>query len=163
MNSPGQSPTSSSRLLPFQSWKDFSDASLGDEVAQPTDLAPPYHPGWGGGVHPYISHIRFVGPKGIALVWSENKYRIQKWILRILFYCCPILSNDDIISQQPGLKTGIKTVRSENRCERMTFFGLKWDHDLENRAAYPHQEFPRLPPRHLSQCYAISSLVMTPH
>ena len=30
----------------------------------------------------------------------------------------------------------------------MTFFGLKYDHDLENRAAYPHQEFPRLPPRH---------------
>ena len=28
----------------------------------------------------------------------------------------------------------------------MTFFGLKRDQDLENRAAHPHQEFPRVPP-----------------
>jgi len=29
----------------------------------------------------------------------------------------------------------------------MTFFGLKRGQDLENRAAHPHQEFPRVPPR----------------
>ena len=28
-----------------------------------------------------------------------------------------------------------------------TFFGLEWGQDLENRAAHPHQEFPRVPPR----------------
>jgi len=28
----------------------------------------------------------------------------------------------------------------------MTFFGLKWGQDLENRAAHPHQEFPGVPP-----------------
>ena len=28
----------------------------------------------------------------------------------------------------------------------MTFFGLKKGHDLENRAAHPHQEFPGIPP-----------------
>ena len=27
----------------------------------------------------------------------------------------------------------------------MTFFGLKYSHNLENRAAYPHQEFPGVP------------------
>ena len=28
----------------------------------------------------------------------------------------------------------------------MTFFGLKKGQDLENRAAYPRQEFPVVPP-----------------
>ena len=29
----------------------------------------------------------------------------------------------------------------------MTFFGLKYCQDLENRAARPHQELPGVPPR----------------
>ena len=28
----------------------------------------------------------------------------------------------------------------------MTFFGLKYGQDLENRAAHPHQEFPGVSP-----------------
>ena len=28
----------------------------------------------------------------------------------------------------------------------MTFFGPIWGQDLENRAAYPRQEFPGVPP-----------------
>ena len=28
----------------------------------------------------------------------------------------------------------------------MTFFGLKYGQDLENRAAHPHHEFPGVPP-----------------
>ena len=28
----------------------------------------------------------------------------------------------------------------------MTFFGLKYAQDSENRAAHPHQEFPVVPP-----------------
>ena len=31
----------------------------------------------------------------------------------------------------------------------MTFFGLKYGQDLENRAAHPHQEFPGVPPQDL--------------
>ena len=31
--------------------------------------------------------------------------------------------------------------------EKMTFFGLKYCQDLENRAARPHQELPGVPPR----------------
>ena len=27
----------------------------------------------------------------------------------------------------------------------MTYFGLRWGQDLENRAARPHQEFPGIP------------------
>ena len=32
------------------------------------------------------------------------------------------------------------------RVWKITFFGLKYGRDLENRAAHPHQEFPEVPP-----------------
>ena len=32
------------------------------------------------------------------------------------------------------------------RVLKMTFFGLKWGQDLENRAAHPLLEFPGVPP-----------------
>ena len=53
-----------------------------------------------------------------------------------------VLSNDDIISSRPCLKTGPglkKGVKND-------IFGLKWGQDLENRAAHPNQEFPGVPP-----------------
>ena len=48
-----------------------------------------------------------------------------------------VLSNDDIISSKPGLKTGVKN----------DIFWSDIGSDLENRAAHPHQEFPGVPPR----------------
>ena len=33
------------------------------------------------------------------------------------------------------------------RVSKLTFFGLKWGQDLENRTAHPQQEFPGVPPR----------------
>ena len=37
--------------------------------------------------------------------------------------------------------------RPENGCGKLHFFGLKSGQDLENRAAHPYQEFPRILPR----------------
>ena len=36
------------------------------------------------------------------------EYANLKWILRIFFCACSNLSNDEIISQRPDLKTGVK-------------------------------------------------------
>ena len=37
-----------------------------------------------------------------------SEYANLKWILRNFFCACSNLSNDEIISQRPGLKTGVK-------------------------------------------------------
>ena len=65
------------------------------------------------------------------------------------FFCLPFnLSNDDIISaERPGLKTDMDfkgLVRKQ--VWKVTFFGLKSGHNLENPAAHPQQEFPEVPP-----------------
>ena len=38
---------------------------------------------------------------------KKEKYANSKWILRNLFCCCSNLSNDDIISERPGLRIGM--------------------------------------------------------
>ena len=40
-------------------------------------------------------------------VRKKEKYANSKWILRNLFCCCSNLSNDDIISERPGLRIGM--------------------------------------------------------
>ena len=81
-------------------------------------------------------------------VRKKEKYANSKWILGNLFCCCSNLSNDDIISERPGLRIGmdfrgapgLKTgVKNDN-------FWSKIGSDLENRVAHPHQEFLRYPP-----------------
>ena len=64
------------------------------------------------------------------------------------FFCWSSnLSNDDIISQKPGLKTGMDFIGQVTKwVGKIILFGLKQGQDLENRAAYPHQEFPGVPP-----------------
>ena len=39
---------------------------------------------------------------------KKDIYANLKWILTKLFCCCPNLSNDDIFSQRPGLKTAVE-------------------------------------------------------
>ena len=58
-----------------------------------------------------------------------------------MFCLCPNLSNDDI-----GLKTGMD-FRGQvwKQMWKMTFFGLKYGQDLENRVAHPHQTFLGVP------------------
>ena len=51
-----------------------------------------------------VSGIVFKGTTG----GYERIYSNSKWILRNLFCWCSNLSNDDIISKRPGLKTGVK-------------------------------------------------------
>ena len=57
------------------------------------------------------------------------------------------LGNVNTISAlRPGLKTGMDfrgLVRK--RVRKITLSGLKSGQDLENRAAYPHREFPGFP------------------
>lgn len=47
----------------------------------------------------------------------------------------------------------------------MTFFGLKYSQDLENRAVHPHQEFPRVPPgmNLVAGCMAVTSCTVVTH
>ena len=93
------------------------------------------------------------------IVWTSLLFQFQmskteRKILQIrngfeeFFSLRSNLSNDNIISAwRPGLKTGMDyrgLVRK--RVWKITFFGLKSGQDLENRAAHPHQEFPRVPP-----------------
>ena len=42
-------------------------------------------------------------------VTKKEKYANSKWILRNRFCCCSNLSNNDIISQRPGLNKGVKS------------------------------------------------------
>ena len=39
---------------------------------------------------------------------QKDKNAKSKWILRNHFGCCSNLSNDDIISYRPGVKTGVE-------------------------------------------------------
>ena len=95
---------------------------------------PSRFPPEGGGVLPYINHIRvrflrrfglkkgygFQGNCGSVRTYlsfqfqmskKEKKYANSKWNLRNLFCCCSNLSN--------------RKARSENGCKKMIFFGLK--------------------------------------
>ena len=56
--------------------------------------------------------------------------------------------NDNLISsQRSGLKTGMNFRGLVwQQVWKITFFGLKYRQDLENRTAHPHQEFPGVTP-----------------
>ena len=82
-------------------------------------------------------------------VRKQEDYANSKWVEEFSVCLRSNLSNDNIISaQRSGLKTGMN-FRSLvwKRVWKITFFGLKAGRDLDNRAAYPHQEFPGVPPR----------------
>ena len=59
-----------------------------------------------------------------------------KWILRNLFGWCSNLSNDDIISKRPGLKTGVKN----------DIFWSEIGSGFGELDGTPHEEFPGEPP-----------------
>ena len=60
-----------------------------------------------------------------------------EWILRNIFCCCFNLSNDDIISYRPGLKTAVKN----------NIFWSEIGPGFGEPGGTPHQEFPEVPPR----------------
>ena len=91
----------------------------------------------GGGGTPLYKPYRYVPPQRVGvfapytlsiLVWNlvwfsrelreclnlfivyrkKDKYANSKWMLRNSFCCCSNLSNNGIIFQRPGLKTGVK-------------------------------------------------------
>ena len=68
--------------------------------------------------------------------------------------------NDNLISaQRSGLKTGMNFRGLVwQQVWKITFFGLKYRQDLENRTAHPHQEFPGVtpPPANDLICYSPS-------
>ena len=73
------------------------------------------------------------------------------------FFCGSFnLSNDDTISvlRKHVMLPFFDHLQAWKLGWKMTFFGLKWGQDWESRAAYPHQEFPRVPPPGLAGCLA---------
>ena len=70
-------------------------------------------------------------------VKRKEKYANSTWIKKSFFFYCSNLSNDDVISSRPGLKTSAKND-----------FLFIWNTvriSRENRVASPHQEFPGVP------------------
>ena len=81
-------------------------------------------------------------------VRKKEKYANSKWILRNLFCCCSNLSNDDIISERPGLRIGMDFRGAPGLKTGMKndIFWSKIGSAFEEPGGTPPPRIPEIPP-----------------
>ena len=86
-------------------------------------------------------------------VRNKEKYANSKWILGNLFCCCSNLSNDDIISETPGLIIGMD-FRGAPRLKtgmKNDIFWSKIGSAFKEPGSTPPPRIPETPPRAKAQ------------
>ena len=81
-------------------------------------------------------------------VRKKEKYANSKWILGNLFCCCSNLSNDDIISERPGLIIGMDFRGAPGLKTGMKndIFWSKIGSAFEEPDGTPRPRIPKIPP-----------------